>query len=295
MRKKYVILFCALVLVSSCTKEQRDYIKVAGIVDGDIFTVKAAVAGKIETLNIKEGLPVKKGDVLIVVNSDKLLNQLDGLSIRKKEIYVNRKKINNKIKLLKSNLKYWKQQVERFQRLREKESISGDKLEKAELQLEEVETSLFDAQQSLSSLSIQSENISNQEQHLKLLLEDYVISSPVLGFVLEKFLSKGEIVFPGAAVADILDKESLYVEAFIEGEEIAQLELGQEISILLDGLGEKVFSGRISYFGRKAEFSPKYIISEKERRSLLYQVKIRIDKDHKFFKIGMPVTVQLKN
>lgn len=294
MRKKYLIFFCALVLVPSCTKEQTDYIKVAGIVDGDIFTVKAAVAGKIEALNIKEGLPVKKGDVLIEVNNEKVINQLDGLTIRKKEIYVNRKKINNKIKLLKSNLKYWKQQVERFQRLREKESISGDKLEKAELKLEEMETSLFDAQQSLSSLSIQSENISNQEQHLKLLLEDHVISSPVSGVVLEKFLSEGEIVFPGAAAADILDKESLFVEVFIEGEEISQLELGQEISILLDGLGEKTFSGRISYFGRKAEFSPKYIISEKERRSLLYQVKIRIDKDHKFFKIGMPVTVQIK-
>ncbi len=294
MKRKYVILFCALVLVFSCTKEQTDYTKAAGIVDGDIITVKAAVAGEIEALHIEEGLPVKKGDVLVEVNNDKLLNQLEGLSIRKKEIKVNRKKINNKIKLLKSKLKYWKQQVERFQRLREKESISGDKLEKAELQLEEVETSLFDAQQSLSSLSIQSENISNQEQHLKLLLEDHVITSPVSGVVLEKFLSEGEVVFPGGAVADILDKDSLYVEAFIEGEEISQLELGQEISILLDGMGEKVFSGRISYFGRKAEFSPKYIISEKERRSLLYQVKIRIDKDREFFKIGMPVTVQIK-
>jgi multidrug resistance efflux pump len=97
MRKKYMILFCALVLVSSCTKEQADYIKVAGIVDGDIFTVKAAVAGKIEVMNIKEGLPVKKDDILIEVNSEKLLNQLEGLSIRKKEINVNRKKINNQI------------------------------------------------------------------------------------------------------------------------------------------------------------------------------------------------------
>jgi len=294
MRKIYLIFFCALVLVSSCAKEQRDYIKAAGIVDGDIFTVKAAVLGKIDVLNIEEGLPVKKDEVLIEVNSDKLLNQLEGLSIRKKEITINRKKINNKIKLLKSNLKYWKQQVERFQRLREKESISGDKLEKTELQLEEVETSLLDAQQSLSSLSIQSENISNQEQHLKLLLEDQIITSPVSGVVLEKFLSEGEIIFPGAAVADILDKESLYVETFIEGEETSQLKLGQEISILLDGMEEKVFSGRISYFGRKAEFSPKYIISEKERKSLLYQVKIRIDNDREFFKIGMPVTVQIR-
>ena len=47
----------------------------------------------------------------------------------------------------------------------------------------------------------------------------------------------------------------------------------------------------ISYFGRKAEFSPKYIVSEKERQALLYQVKVRVDRDLEVFKVGMPVTV----
>jgi hypothetical protein len=49
--------------------------------------------------------------------------------------------------------------------------------------------------------------------------------------------------------------------------------------------------GTVSYFGRKAEFSPKYIISEKERKSLLYQVKIKVEGNSGIFKIGMPVTV----
>jgi hypothetical protein len=35
------------------------------------------------------------------------------------------------------------------------------------------------------------------------------------------------------------------------------------------------------------------VISEKERKSLLYRVKIAIDRDIDLFKIGMPVTVIL--
>ena len=58
----------------------------------------------------------------------------------------------------------------------------------------------------------------------------------------------------------------------------------------MDGIERPVFRGRIAAFGRKAEFSPKYIVAEKERQALLYQVKVRIDRDLDVFKIGMPVT-----
>jgi len=90
---------------------------------------------------------------------------------------------------------------------------------------------------------------------------------------------------------DILDTSSLYVEIFIEEKEISSLKLNQQVQIVIDGREDKKLSGVITYFGKKAEFSPKYIISEKERKALLYQVKIGIRKDVELFKVGMPVTV----
>jgi len=69
------------------------------------------------------------------------------------------------------------------------------------------------------------------------------------------------------------------------------LKLNQRAKIIVDGLEDQSFSGFIALFGKKAEFSPKYIVAEKERQALLYQVKIRIDRDLDVFKIGMPVTV----
>jgi HlyD family secretion protein len=291
MDKKILATAITLIIFAACTSKTSERIVSAGVVDGDVITVKAAASGKVETLNITEGGSVSQDDLLAAIDTDKIENQLQGLSIQEQEIGVNRKKLDRRIQLLESNLGYWKDQVERFERLQEKESISGDQLEQARLKREEMEASLFDARQSLRALSIQWENIQNRKEQLNLIREDHLIVSPVTGIVLEKFVSQGETLFPGAPVADILDRSSLFVETFLEETELSRLQLGQKVAILVDGMEGRSFSGTIIQFGQKAEFSPKYIISEKERRSLLYRVKVKLDRDLEVFKLGMPVTV----
>lgn len=293
IRKRILVLSFGLMVLAHCGGKSSESTTAAGVVDGEVVTVKAEVAGKLEALNIAEGSAVAQDDILVTIEAKKIENQLQGLDIQKREVGVNRKKLERKIRLLKTTLEYWKEQVSRFERLEKKESISGDQLEQARLKREEVEASLFDAQQSLAALSIQYASIQNRKERLNLLLEDHVIASPVTGVVIEKFVSRGETVFPGTPVADILDRSSLFVETFFEEQEISRLKLGQKVEILADGLEGRVFEGTIVYFGQKAEFSPKYIISEKERRSLLYRVKVRLEGDLEAFKLGMPVTVRV--
>ena len=291
MDKKILATTISLIVLAACTSQTSDRILSAGVVDGDVITVKAAASGKVETLNIAEGGAVSQNDLLAAIDTDKIENQLQGLSIQEQEIGVDRRKFDRRIQMLEANLGYWKEQVDRFERLQEKESISGDQLEQARLKLEEVEASLFDSRQSLRALSIRWESIQNKKEQLNLILEDYRIVSPVAGVVLEKFVSQGETLFPGNPVADILDRSSLFVETFLEETELSHLRLGQKVDILVDGMEGRTFSGTIIQFGQKAEFSPKYIISEKERRSLLYRIKVRLDQDLEVFKLGMPVTV----
>jgi HlyD family secretion protein len=294
MSKKLTLLSFCLLLLAFCSRKPLDSIITAGVVDGDVVTVKVSVTGEILELNIQEGNSIEAGDVIALIDSKKIENQMEGLKIQEKEIGVSRKKLDRSITLLKANLDYWKAQVESFERLVKKESISGDQLEKARLKLDEVEASLYDSQQSLQALSVQFESIQNSKDRLRLLLEDHVVTSPVSGMVLEKFVTSGEIVFPGSPVADILDRSSLFVETFVEENELSGLRLGQSVDIQVDGLRERLFTGTISYFGQKAEFSPKYIISEKERQSLLYLVKVQLAGDLGVFKLGMPVTVRFK-
>jgi HlyD family secretion protein len=279
--------------ISNCSKTDNSKIKAPGIVDGEMITLKAAVTGTLQGQMIKEGEKVKTDQVLAQVKADKIENQVKELEINSREIDINWEKISKKLKFLESNIKYLRKQVQRFQRLKKKKSIPGEQLETMELKLLEVETSQFELKKTLEALNIQKEKIENKQEYLQLLLEDHTLKSPVDGVVVEKFVSPGETVFPGTAIADILDTSSLYVEIFIEEKEIAGLTLNQEAAILLDGI-DKELTGVISYFGKKAEFSPKYIISEKERQSLLYRVKIKVEDTSGILKLGMPVTVVLE-
>lgn len=88
-------------------------------------------------------------------------------------------------------------------------------------------------------------------------------------------------------------QDSLFVETFLEEKELGRLKPDQEVAVLVDGYAGEL-KGHIFYVSREAEFSPKYFISEKERKTLLYQVKIRVKDEEGILKLGMPVTIVIK-
>jgi len=294
MKNRVVILLVLLPVAAGCGRQGNGAIKAPGIVDGTVITLKSQVAGPVAEVRAVEGQEVGAGEVIARIDSDKLQNQLQELDITLKEMTITRQKLVNKAALVKENLNYLQKQVERFRRLKESQSLAGEKLENMELKLLEARTARFDLEKNLEALAVQGEKIENKKAYLNLVLKDHTLVSPVKGVVLESFVSAGENVIPHTAIADILDKTSLYVEVFLEGEEVSTLKINDRVAILADGLPEREFSGLITFFGQKAEFSPKYIISEKERRALLYQVKVKIDREAGWFKIGMPVTLVFK-
>lgn len=290
MKKTALLLLLLTAFFFSCRKNDLE-VRAPGVVDGDIASVKALAAGTLDRLLVREGQAVKQGELIAEINRDKVLNAKVELDLGARETANSEARARERRRLLAANLDYWRQQVQRFERLKQSRSVSGDQLEKSRLQFKEAQTSLAELDRTLEDLQIQKERIANKRRALELTERDMLLRAPVSGIVLETFISQGEAVFPNAALADILDESSLFVEVFIEEREISALRLGQRARIVVDGMEDRDLSGSISAFGRKAEFSPKYIVSEKERQALLYQVKVGIDRDRGAFKVGMPVTV----
>jgi HlyD family secretion protein len=288
--KKTAVLFLIPLLFFSCRRSDLE-IRAPGVVDGEIASIKTVAAGTVDRLLVREGQTVQQGDLIAELNRDKVRNGMEELDLGAREIANNETRAREKRQLLALNLGYWQKQVQRFERLKQSQSISGDQLEKSRLQLKDAQTSLFELDRSLEGLQIQKDRIANKRQALELAERDMLLRAPVSGIVLETFISQGETVFPGVPLADVLDLSSLFVDVFIEEKEIAALQLGQRARVIVDGLEGRSFSGQISAFGKKAEFSPKYIVAEKERQALLYQVKVHLDRDLDVFKVGMPVTV----
>lgn len=291
--KKITILILSVFLIQFCAKKNENSIIVQGIVDADIITMKTITGGKVDKIFFNIGDSVTKNAVLLKINSDKIENKLKEIEIALKEIKVNREKLLVRKKTLKEKISYLKKQYERLHRLNLKKAVSGENLERAKLSLDEAISSGEDIEKSLTLLALNEKKLVNQREYLNIELRNFIIKSPVTGEILDKFVSQGENVFPGTSVFDIYDRNSIYIEVFLEEGEIGNLKVNESVKITIDGV-EKNLKGKIFYFGKKAEFSPKYIISEKERKELLYLVKIKPTNFINFYKIGMPVTVEIE-
>ncbi len=289
--KRSAIILLFISLIYGCGSGNENIIKAPGMVEGEIITMKSRVASSVIKINAFEGEDVNAGDELVSFDSRALNNKIKDIELNLQSIGLKLEKLNKKKILAGRNLKYLKAQAGKFERLNKKRSISGDDLEKMKLKQLEAETTLFDINKSVEEISVQQSVLENNREYLRILLEDYRLISGVSGVVMEKFISPGENVFPGSPVIDILDKDSLYIEIFVEEKELYAVKTGSEVMIKMDGVEDMDLKGVVSEIGRKAEFSPKYVVSEVERKSLLYKVKIRINENLDMYKIGMPVTI----
>jgi multidrug resistance efflux pump len=225
MMKKTALLLLMTSWFYACGKKDRE-IRAPGVVDGEIASIKALAAGTLDRLLVREGQAVSRGELIAEINRDKVSNGREELALSEKEIANSETRAREKRQLLAANAGYWLKQAQRFERLQRSQSISGEQLEKARLQLQDARTSLADLDRSLEALQIQRQRVANRRQALDLAEKDLLLRAPASGVVLETFISQGESVFPGAALADILDLSSLFVDVFIEEKEIAALKLG---------------------------------------------------------------------
>ncbi|OGD10572.1 MAG: hypothetical protein A2Y86_02355 [Candidatus Aminicenantes bacterium RBG_13_62_12] len=292
MRKIAVVAVSVLIASAlvSCRKEEK-LIRAPGSVEGQVVSLRSQAAGTLDVWTAAAGARLSRGEEIGRLNQDKILNALDEVELSGSEISNQEARLRKKLTALRANVDYLRRQVERLERLKEEAAVAGDQLEKARLQLLEAEAALFEAEKALASFGIQRDKLAVKRRALELQLRDTLLLSPVEGPVLETFVSVGETLLPGVVLADILDEDSLYVGVFLEGNEIGRLKTGDPADILVDGRSGPPLRGTISFFGRKAEFSPKYILSEKERATLLYEVRVRPADSREVLKVGMPVTV----
>lgn len=287
---KSAILLMA-VLAAGCGRETPTAITAAGVVDGTLVTVRAAAGGRLAEWSLRPGREVRKNEVLGRLDTSRIENALEELALTEREIALSEERARGQMPALQAKVDYLRKQAERFERLKKDQAVAGEELEKIRLELLGAETDLADLRRSLSAEAIRKEVINAKRRALDIARDDLILRSPVDGVVTEAHVTAGEILPQGAPAAEILDTSELRVDVYIEEAELSRLRLSGRASIRVDGQEGKEWSGTIIRFGSTAEFSPKFTLTEKERRSLLYKVSLRLEPDPAVFKIGMPVTV----
>ena len=158
--------------------------------------------------------------------------------------------------------------------------LSGDQslqVTAAEAGVRQAEAALAQAQAALATLDVQ--------------IEKTVIRAPMEGVVLIRNLEVGETAAPGGIVMIIGHLQEVELVVYIPETEYGKVQLGDQVSIIVDSFPGETFTGTVVQISDKAEFTPRNVQTIEGRRATVYGIKISVPNPDLKLKPGMPADV----
>lgn len=293
--KKLLILISVAVFGSfiSCGKDKKadGY----GNFEATEITVSAEANGKIEFLDLEEGVILEKNQLVGLIDTTQLyLNKQQSIASLK-TIESKSGNVLSQIAVLNEELKTAHSEKNRIQNMFSENAATQRQVDQAigkvnviNQQIKSVGTQNAPIINEVKSIEVQIEKIEDQIQKSKII-------NPVKGTVLSKYAEPSEITAFGKPLYKIADISEMTLRVFIGEPQLPQVQIGQKVTVKIDVEdGMKDYEGKVSWISSSAEFTPKIIQTKEERVNLVYAVKIIVQNDSSL-KIGMPAEMWIKN
>jgi HlyD family secretion protein len=126
-------------------------------------------------------------------------------------------------------------------------------------------------------------------------LANAIISAPFDGVVTVRHRQPGEAVGVGAPVLTVMDPSDRWVRIHVRQDVVGGVSIGQPAEIRTDSEPDRAYSGRVTFIGSQAEFTPRNVQTAEQRVRLVYAVRVAITDDAAMvLKPGLPADVTLK-
>jgi HlyD family secretion protein len=112
------------------------------------------------------------------------------------------------------------------------------------------------------------------------------------GRILEVHVEPGEVVAVGTPVVTVADTSHPYADVFVPQGNLDGVRVGAGAAVTVDANPEP-FRARVEDVGRRTEFTPRYLFSERERPNLVVRVRVRIEDPAEKLHAGVPTFVTL--
>lgn len=292
MKSRNLLGLCSLLaLFSACGNGAPKY-DATGTFETTEVLVSAEASGRLLYFDIEEGMLLKAGEEVGVVDTVQLYLKKLQLKASIKSVEEQRPDILKQVAATKEQISAAQRERNRVANLLKVGAANQKQLDDAEDQLEVLRKQLVAQNSTLSnshqSLTWQSSSVGIQVAQVEDQLKKCHITSPITGTVLAKYAEAGELTAMGTPLFKVADTEQMYLRAYITSEQLSQVKLGQKVTVFSDyGTDEhKQYPGVVTWISDTSEFTPKTILTKNERANLVYAVKIAVHNDG-LLKIGM--------
>ncbi|MCI1753632.1 MAG: efflux RND transporter periplasmic adaptor subunit [Flavobacteriales bacterium] len=288
--RTFIALACVLALGACNKDEQRS--DASGMFEATETIVSSEASGKIMALAVDEGDQLKAGQVLGYVDSTQLHLQKLQLLQSRKAVLSGQPDIRTQLAALEDQLQNAITDKGRIENLVKGNVASQKQLDDANTRIAVLRSQIAAQQNALRTTSTtiteQGGTIGVQLQQVEDQLAKCRITSPVDGTVLATYSNPFEMTAVGRPLFKMADLTTVYLKAYITGDQFQQVKLGQAVQVLVDSGdgGSRSYSGVVDWISDQAEFTPKTIQTKNERANLVYAIKVKVKNDG-LIKIGM--------
>lgn len=289
--KKILVIIVLVFSLTGCNNKS-NHPDASGTFEAEETIISAQAAGIIKTFDAFEGKELREGDTIGYIDTTQLVLKKEQLLAQIKAILSKNPDKGVQLSVLRQQLKQAEYELNRVTNLYNSGAATSKQLDDAKAQV-----ALLNRQTDAltSSLKVTTSGLQAETQPLFAQIkqiDDQIFKSniinPVNGTILSTYVRANETTAPAKPLYKIADISTLILRAYITGDQLSEIKLGQTVKVLTDkGKDEYItHEGKVEWISDKAEFTPKTIQTKDERANLVYAVKIRVSNDG-FLKIGM--------
>src|SRR5690606_37468839 len=293
--KLIYLSFVILLFIQACgDDENTNKMTASGSIESKDVTLSAKVAGEIKEILIDEGERVVEGDTVMIIDSELLSYQLQqalaGVKIAEAQLNLLKTGAREEdiaqaeqfLKQAEINYNSAQKDQERVERLYKEGSVTQKQFDDANARAEALYAQLISAKENLNKLKNfarpeelrQAEaNLEKQKAAVKILeknIRDCYITSPVDGFIVNKFVENGETITQLSSLFKAADLSNVELIIYVSEADLGKVKLGQKADVKSDTYKNKIYRGVITYISPEAEFTPKNIQTKDERTKLVF-------------------------
>jgi HlyD family secretion protein len=212
--------------------------------------ISSRIAGQVQSVGPDVGGTVKKGDVLVVLDTEMLSAQLIQAEAGLKSAEAAVQEVQSRVELAKINLDTIQKNYNRTKALYDSgiasQSQFDDLTGKLDAAIKQYKnTAGPELDQAHATIDTTKANI----QYLQVQIKSATIRSPINGIVTNRSADPGEVVSPGATVISVADTATLKMKTFVTQDLLPLLTIGQEIDVTVDIYPDRALKGVISGIG----------------------------------------------
>lgn len=299
------ILLAPVILLSFCGQNNKDY-DASGNFEADEVIVSAQQNGELLAFNVSEGEQLGAGtevgqiDVTLAqLQKDQTEATIRTLQEKTSDASEQTALVQRQLAVQESQLNHLMNERERTRNLVKADAATQKQLDDINAQIDQLEKQISVTHQQIkfnnSNTATQNRSILSEKGPLEKIADQYQeqinkgkIINPIAGTVLMTYALKGEMAVIGKPLYKIANTDTLNLRAYITGDQLPQIKIGQQVEVKIDSGSSdfKSYSGSITWIASKSEFTPKTIQTKNERANQVYAIKIRVPNDG-YLKIGM--------